>query len=121
MEVKDMPEREEVVAETIKELRGLRYVLDELNDEAKRAYNERSVMFGGSYDALFAALRENPTRETAAAYFAWHDEINSKKPYERAQEIDNRRRAVRDAMSDLHKKLHEHLGVGLVSADWEHP
>ena len=30
-------------------------------------------------------------------------------------------KTVRDAMADLHKKLHEHLGVGLVSADWEHP
>ena len=105
----------------VDELLRCRKLLDELNDEARRAYNERCVMLGGSYDALRAALRENPTRETAAAYFAWCDEINSKKPYERAEEIDSRRRAVRDAMADLHKKLHDHLGVGLVSADWEHP
>ena len=102
------------------ELRRHRKLLDELNAELRRASEEQVKMFDGRTE-LLAALRTNPTRETADAYFACYDRLNSTRPYERYETIDRRRRAVRDAMADMHKKLHELLGVAVVQADWERP
>ena len=101
----------------VRELRRLRVILDELNASKEREVSSRRACWDNEA-GLKKALRDNPCKETAAAYFAVVDCINGMESYKRENDIDARRKVARDRMQELHKQMQELLGIGMTEKDW---